>query len=150
MARLPGVTMLIVGKGPQRKCLEQIVAKHGIGDRVRFLGNRPHDELPGLLAAADAMLLPSSSEGLANVWVEALACGTPIVISDVGGARELLDRPEAGRIVHFHAGDIAAAVRDLVDDPPDPAAVRATVERFSWERNAQELRDHLAAIAGRR
>jgi teichuronic acid biosynthesis glycosyltransferase TuaC len=149
MARLENATMLIVGEGPQRKCLEQTVAKHKLGGRVRFLGNRPHEELPGLLAAADVMVLPSSSEGLANVWVEALACGTPIVISDVGGAREVVDRPEAGRIVHFHPGEIAAAVRELLANPPDPAAVRATVERFSWDHNARELRDHLAAIIGR-
>ena len=67
--------------------------------RVRFLGARPHDELPGLLAAADVMVLPTVSEGLANVWVEALACGTPVVTSDVGGAREVIDRPAAGRLV---------------------------------------------------
>ena len=149
MARLPEATLLIVGDGPQRKCLERLAAKHGVAGRVRFLGNRPHDELPRLLAAADVLVLPSTSEGLANVWLEALACGTPIVISDVGGAREVLDRPEAGRIVHFHAAEIASAVLDLVSNPPDPAVVRAAAERFSWERNARELRDHLAAVARR-
>jgi teichuronic acid biosynthesis glycosyltransferase TuaC len=149
LARIDGACMIIVGDGPQRKCLEQMVAKHKLGSRVRFLGNRPHEELPGLLAAADVMVLPSSSEGLANVWVEALACGTPIVISDVGGAREVLDRPEAGRIVPFHASAIASAVKELLANPPDPAAVRAAAERFSWETNAEALRDHLAGIVGR-
>ena len=149
MAKVEGATLLIVGEGPQRSCLEQTAAKHGLGDRVRFLGRRPHEELPDLLAAADVMLLPSSSEGLANVWVEALACGTPIVISDVGGAREVLDRPEAGRIVHFHAGEIASAVKELIANPPDPIKVRAAAERFSWSRNALELRDHLLEIAAR-
>lgn len=148
-AEVAGATLLIVGDGPQRKCLERSAARLKLGNRVRFLGGRPHDELPGLLAAADAMVLPSTSEGLANVWVEALACGTPIVIGDIGGARELLDRPEAGRIVHFHAGAIAAAVRDLLADPPDPAAVRATVERFTWEANAEALRNHLSGISRR-
>ena len=147
MAKLKDATMLIVGEGPQRRCLEQTVAKHRLGGRVRFLGSRPHAELPGLLAAADVMVLPSSSEGLANVWVEALACGTPIVISDVGGAREVLDRPEAGRIVPFHPHAIADAVRDILADPPEPAAVRAAAERFTWQANAEALRDHLAAIA---
>ena len=149
VAEVEGATLLIVGDGPQRQCLEQTVAKHGLDDRVRFLGNRPHAELSGLLAAADVMLLPSSSEGLANVWVEALACGTPIVISDVGGAREVLDRPEAGRIVPFHAGAIAAAVRELLADPPAQTAVRAAAERFTWEKNAGELRDHLAEVTRR-
>ncbi len=149
MAKLPEATLLIIGDGPQRKCLERLAAKHGVDGRVRFLGNRPHEALAALLAAADALVLPSTSEGLANVWLEALACGTPIVISDVGGAREVLDRPEAGRIVHYHAAEVASAVRDILANPPDPAAVRAAAERFSWEKNARELRDHLAEIARR-
>ena len=146
-AKIEGATLLIVGDGPQRRCLERLVAEQGLGGRVRFLGVRPHEQLSGLLAAADLMLLPSSSEGLANVWVEALACGTPILISDAGGARELIDRPEAGRIVHFHAGEIAAAAEEMLANPPDPQAVRAAAARFSWDRNAAELRDHLAAVA---
>jgi glycosyltransferase involved in cell wall biosynthesis len=149
MTDLPEATLLIVGDGPQRNCLQRLAAKHGVADRVRFLGNRPQEEVAGLLAAADVMVLPSTSEGLANVWLEALASGTPIVISDVGGAREVLDRPEGGRIVHFHSGEIASAVRDILARPPDPAAVRATAERFSWEKNALELRDHLAGVARR-
>jgi glycosyltransferase involved in cell wall biosynthesis len=87
---------MLVGDGPDRPALERQIAAAGLGDRVRLLGNRPHAELPELLAAADVMVLPSSSEGLANVWVEALACGTPIVISDVGGAREVLTDGGAG------------------------------------------------------
>ena len=143
---IPGATLFLVGDGPDRRALERQVRAAGIGARVRFLGNRPHADLPGLLAAADALVLPSSSEGLANVWVEALACGTPIVISDVGGAREVVDRPEAGRLVARDPAVIAAAVRALIAAPPAAAAVRAAAERFSWDRNARELRDHLAAL----
>jgi teichuronic acid biosynthesis glycosyltransferase TuaC len=58
-----------------------------VAERVGFLGAVPHEDLPALYCAADVMALPSASEGLANAWVEALACGTPIAISDVGGAR---------------------------------------------------------------
>jgi glycosyltransferase involved in cell wall biosynthesis len=114
---------------------------------VRFLGNRPHADLPQLLGAADVLVLPSSSEGLANAWVEALACGTPIVISDVGGARELLRDESAGRIAARHPDAIAAAVQALLASPPDPMVVRAAAEPFTWERNAAALHEHLAAIA---
>ena len=108
---IPEATLILVGDGPERGALESLVRSRGLEGRVRFLGNRPHEELPKLLAAADVMLLPSTSEGLANVWVEALACGTPIVVADAGGAREVLDRPEAGRIVPAERDAIAAAVR---------------------------------------
>jgi glycosyltransferase involved in cell wall biosynthesis len=92
------------------------------------------------------MVLPSNSEGLANVWVEALACGTPIVITDVGGAREVLDRPEGGRLVARDTDAIAAAVQSLLADPPVQEEVRRLAERFSWEKNARELREHLQSL----
>ncbi len=147
MHRLPDATLMIAGHGPERAALEALVAARGLGDRVRLLGAQPHEALPALAAAADVGVLASASEGLANAWVESLACGTPLVISDVGGAHELIDRPEAGRIVARNPDAIAEGVMELLADPPDPAAVRATAERFTWEANAAALRDHLAGIA---
>jgi glycosyltransferase involved in cell wall biosynthesis len=99
-----------------------------------------------LLVAADVLALPSSSEGLANAWVEALASGTPVVTCDVGGAREVIDRPEAGRIVARTSEAIAAAIADLLADPPDRSAVRAAAEHFTWEANTAALYDHLAGL----
>jgi glycosyltransferase involved in cell wall biosynthesis len=148
LREIPGATLLLVGDGPERAALEAQAA--ALGPRVRFLGSRPHGELPSLLGAADLMVLPSEREGLANVWVEALACGTPILITDVGGAREVLDRPEAGRIVARDAGAIAAAARAMLAEPPAQDAVRRAAERFSWERNAAELLDHLSRISAKR
>jgi len=149
LAHIPEAILLVVGDGPDRKALEGLARKLGVAGRVRFLGNRPHDELPALLAAADAMLLPSASEGLANVWVEALACGTPIVISDVGAAREVVDRPEAGRIAARDPAAIAEAVRSILADPPAQEAVRKAAERFSWEKNSRELFEHLSGLVER-
>ena len=148
MHALPGATLILVGDGPERARLEALAKP--LGPRVRVLGNQPHDALPALLAAADAMVLPSEREGLANVWVEALACGTPLVITDVGGAREVVDRPAAGRLVARDAGAIADGVRSLIADPPAPEAVRKAAERFSWERNSAELQAHLAQISSER
>jgi glycosyltransferase involved in cell wall biosynthesis len=85
------------------------------------------------------MVLPSSSEGLANAWVEALACGCPLVITDAGGARELLTDPLAGRIVTRDPAEIADAVGALLADPPDREAVAASVERFGWPAHAEVL-----------
>lgn len=147
MTRLPDATLMIAGHGPERAALEALVAARGLGDRVRLLGAQPHEALPALAASADVGVLASASEGLANAWVESLASGTPLVVSDVGGARELIDRPEAGRIVARTPDAIAAGVAELLATPPDPAAVRATAERFTWEANARSLRDHLAGLA---
>ena len=146
LARLPGATLLIAGDGPERPALEALIAERGLEPRARLLGSVAPERMPELLAAADLMLLPSEREGLANVWLEALACGTPLLIADVGGAREVLDRPEAGRLVAREPAAIAAAAREMLESPPDPAEVRKSAERFSWERNAAELHEHLAGL----
>lgn len=149
LAAIPDAVLILVGEGEDREYLERQVSRLGFDDRVRLPGNLAHDEVARHLAAADVMALPSRSEGLANAWVEALACGTPIVISDAGGAGELMDRPEAGAIVERDAGAIANAINAILADPPDQAAVCATVDRFSWERNSEMLFDHLSNIAKR-
>ena len=146
LALIPDATLILVGGGPERRRLERQAARLGLAARVRLLGIQPHDRLPALLAAADVMVLPTATEGLANVWIESLACGTPVVTSDVGGAREVIDRPQAGRLVPREAAAIAAAVNELLANPPDPAETRKAAEKFSWARNAAELRDHLAAL----
>ena len=150
LAEIPDATLLLAGDGPDRKPLEKLVAARGLRDRVRLLGNVPHDAVAELMAAADVMVLPSRSEGLANVWVEALASGTPVVTCNVGGAAEVVNRPEAGALVAPEAGAIAEAVNQILTSPPDQMAVRKVVEHFSWEGSSAALRDHLADIvAGR-
>jgi glycosyltransferase involved in cell wall biosynthesis len=146
LAAIPGATLLIAGEGPERLALEALIAKLGLSHRARLLGSVPPQEMAELLGAADLMLLPSEREGLANVWIEALACGTPLLISDVGGAREVLDRPDAGRLVAREPKAIAAAAREMLASPPDPAQVRRSAERFSWERNGAELHAHLKGL----
>jgi glycosyltransferase involved in cell wall biosynthesis len=146
LARLPEASLTLVGDGPDRARLESLARRLGVAKRIRFLGARPHAELPALIAEADVMVLPSASEGLANAWVEALACGVPVVTCDVGGARDAIDRPAAGRLVAREPGAIAAAVREILADPPDPAAVRKAAEKFSWERNGAELAAHLRGL----
>jgi len=85
------------------------------------------------------MVLPSASEGLANAWVEALACGTPLVITDAGGAREVVAEPQAGRIVTRNAEAIANGVRDVLAAGYDPEEVSALSAGFSWDANAAAL-----------
>jgi glycosyltransferase involved in cell wall biosynthesis len=147
--RIPEATLLLVGEGPDRGALEAMIRQKWLGGRVRLLGARPHDEVAALMAAADVMLLPSRSEGLANVWVEALASGTPVVTCDVGGAREVIDRPEAGALVPADPNAMAAAIRSILANPPDPAVLCEASMRFSCEANCRSLFRHLSAVAAR-
>lgn len=143
LARLPGATLLVIGDGPDRVALELQAERLGVSGRVRFLGARAPEEVAELVAASEVMLLPTRAEGIANAWVEALACGTPVVTCDAGGAREVIDRPQAGRVVARDAHALAEAVRELLVHASDPDAVRKSAERFSWDRNAEELEAHL-------
>ena len=139
LTRLPDAHLALIGEGPDRAALKAFVRSAGIARRVHFFGSIDHQALPVLLAAADAMVLPSASEGLANAWVEALACGCPLVIADAGGAREVVTSPSAGRIVAREPDAIAAAVGELLSAPPPRDAVAACAARFSWEANAAAL-----------
>ena len=142
LAMLPDAHLALVGSGSDRAALGQQARHLGIRDRVHFLGSMDHSALPAVLSAADAMVLPSASEGLANAWVEALACGTPLVITDAGGAMELMRDPSAGRIVSRDAEAIAAGVRDVIATGYAPEDVAANAARFSWEANAAALAEY--------
>jgi teichuronic acid biosynthesis glycosyltransferase TuaC len=146
VAQIPQATLVITGAGPDEAKLRAMAVEHGVGDRVRLLGIQPRVVVADWLAAADVMALPSASEGLANAWVEALASGTPIVIADVGGARELVQNETAGRLVVREASAIAEAIKHFISDPPDRDAVCHSVDRFSWETNRDSLYDHLSSI----
>lgn len=144
---LPDATLMLAGKGESESDYRALADRLGVADRVRFLGNVPHDDLPLFFAAADVMALVSASEGLANAWVEALACGTPIIASDVGGIRELVKSPKAGRIVARSPEAIAAAVKEILANPPSREAVAANVSAFSWDENARQLAAFFREVA---
>lgn len=139
LEHLPEVHLALAGTGEDEDELRRFAETRGLAERVQFLGQVSHDLLPQLFSAADAVVLPSEREGLANVWVEALACGAPLVIPDIGGAVEVVSDPTAGRIAARDPIAIAAAVRALLGNPPSQEAVAANAERFSWEENARQL-----------
>lgn len=150
IATLPEVALCIIGGGPEAERLAAMIERLDLGGRVRMLGSRSHDEVATWLAAADVMALASENEGLANVWVEALASGTPIVITPVGGAAEIVDTPAAGLLAARTPAAFSTAIAELLAAPPLQSETRKTVERFSWEAHAASLYSHLAGIvAGR-
>ncbi|MEO9492553.1 MAG: glycosyltransferase, partial [Marinomonas sp.] len=146
MANIPGSRLIIVGKGEDEAKLQALTRELGLTERVHFAGSLDHDVMPVILSAADIMVLPTASEGLANAWVEALACGTPCITCNVGGAQELFNMPEAGRLVPRDVTRIAKAMDDILSDPPAPRDVTKAVERFSWENNGAELAAHFERL----
>lgn len=139
LGELPQCDLLLAGAGPDEAMLRARAAELGVADRVRFLGAVPHGELPWVLSAADVFVLPSASEGLANAWVEALACGVPVVTTPIPGAVELLTDPAWGRLAARDKLAIAIEVDELLANPPSRADVLRGAEPFSWEANAAAL-----------
>lgn len=131
---LPGVHLVLAGDGPDRAKLEALASQLGVTDRVTFLGAVPQAQLRGHYGSADALVLSSSREGWANVLLEAMACGTPVVASRVYGTPEVVAAPEAGVLMRERSYQgVADAVNALRANYPDRAATRRYAERFSWD-----------------
>ena len=151
LADLPGTRLLIAGDGPERGRLEALAAERGVADRVRFLGRVAHDQLRELYSAADAMVLSSSREGWANVLLESMACGTPVIASDVWGTGEVVAAPEAGVLMPERTpAGLASAYRRLFAALPERSATRAYAEGFSWDDTTRGQRALFGAIVERR
>ena len=132
-AAMPDVTLVIVGDGPESVALQRLAKQLGANARVRFLGSMAQEHLAAVYSAADVLVLASSREGLPNVVLEALACGTAVVATAVWGTPEIMASPAIGRLVAQRTPEaLTTAIRDLLADPPARAAVRAYAERFAW------------------
>jgi len=131
---MPDTSLWIAGAGPDRAKLEALAAELGVSERVRFLGSVPNTELHRFYAAADAMVLASSREGWANVLLESMACGTPVVATRVWGTPEVVTAPAAGILMDERSpAGLADAVARLRATYPDHAATRRYAEGYSWD-----------------
>ena len=152
---------VLVGDGPERRAVEAAVAEAGLGERVRLLGNRPQDEIRRLLDAADAVVLPSvvtadgMMDGIPVALMEAMATGVPVVSTRVSGIPELVEDGRTGLLApEKDAPALAGALERLYRDPELARRLARSgrehvLLRFNLQRNARQLRDRLAAAAGR-
>ena len=131
---LPGDThLLIAGEGPERRAFEELTGTLGLKDRVHFLGSVRHAEMPALYSAADVLVLATEREGWPNVLLEAMACGTPVVASKVGGIPEIVTSPEAGIMLDSRSAEsIATAIKALLAARKSREAVRAHALNYGW------------------
>jgi glycosyltransferase involved in cell wall biosynthesis len=111
-----------------------VAREAGVAGRVRFLGRVPHEALPAIYGAVDALILASVAEGWANVLLEAMACGTPVVGSDIAGNREVIAEPGGVVMRANDAGAAAEAIRHVIGRGMEGRrAARVYAERFAWE-----------------
>ncbi len=110
--------LTVVGDGPERQRMHYTVMDLELDDHVTYLGKQTPEAVRDVFHQSDVLLLTSLSEGIANVVVEAMACGLPVVVTDVGGMREAVDDGVEGFVVPMHAPDaMADALERLANDP---------------------------------
>ena len=152
LARVPDVALLVLGDGPERAELERRAGELGLADRVRFLGAGTRDDVIALFRAVDAALLTSAWENLPHTLLEALATGTPVIATAVGGIPEVVRDGENGllvpprdiaaiasaidRLVHDDAlrASLAAAAAPSVEELAEPRILRRIVQAIVGDR----------------
>ncbi|HZS05702.1 MAG TPA: glycosyltransferase family 4 protein [Blastocatellia bacterium] len=139
-----GVRLYAIGEGRERPRLEKQIADHGLTGRVFLPGARPQAELPEWYSAADLFCLASHREGCPNVVIEALACGVPVVATDVDGIGELITSPAYGRLVvpgDNAAGGFAEKIAEAWQVNWDRQAIAAYGRSRAWEDVAAEVKE---------
>lgn len=141
------IMLTVVGDGPYRAVLEQLVRENGVSDCVRFAGQKSKRELPDYYKNADVFILPSQKEGMPNVVLEAMASRLPIVMTPCEGSEELID----GNGYVIEVGGFAEKLERLSGDRSlrmrmGRRSVELVHERFLWSRTAKEYETSLKKI----
>lgn len=148
----PDLLYVIVGSERRsdtiRPLLNRLIERDGLAEHVRIVGERPHDEIPLWLAAADVFCLATRSEGWANVLLEAIACGRPVVATRVGGNAEVVSSGELGILVP--PGDdavLADAIAEALGRRWDPKVMVEHARRHSWVAAARAVLEEFRGVA---
>ncbi len=137
-AKLANATLLMIGGGELETELKQRAQMTGFGKKIIWAGRKPHEEIPDWMNVADFLVLPSLSEGFGLVLLEALACGTPVIASAVGGIPEILIAPELGTMVP--PGDeekLTAAMLEAANKAWDTKKLTAYAHANTWAERTQ-------------
>ncbi len=150
LSQLTNSKLIIIGEGEQKKYLEEQVLTLGLEGRVLFTGNLLQSELPGYYAIADVLVLASSREGMPNVLLESLACGTPVIATDVGGCAEVISDNDIGELVtERKVSNIVEALQSRFKKTYSKEVFARFSRQLSWRDITQkqcEILNQLAAI----
>lgn len=151
LQQIENAVLVIIGSGPMRESLESLALRCGVGGRVQFVGEISQAELVKYYNAADVLVLASRSEGMPNVVLESLSCGTPVVATDVGGARDLVRSGQAGRLIRNRSvGALENALVSVLESPADPQEVRKSVADFGWNETCGRIAGLFDRLSGAR
>jgi len=152
VATLPNVSLLVIGEGPMRSNAEQIVLRHEMGDRVRFVGWLPtQEEAMHAIQSAKIFVMNSRSEGGPRVALEAMACGMPVIATPVGVMPDVLESGRNGILVTGHDRHLKEAIEKLLGDEAlrtnMGVEAQKILQRFDRETLIQGYADFLTRAA---
>jgi teichuronic acid biosynthesis glycosyltransferase TuaC len=150
----PNVHLHIVGDGPLRSSLEDLVRKFKLCEKVTFLGQRPYNEIPLWINSADVIVLSSLSEGLPSILLETMACGKIMIATDVGGVGEILQHKKTGYLVSPQDVDgLAEYLRKVIMEEENITqmgeAAYQIAQQWTWQKNAQYIQKLYGNILNR-
>lgn len=146
LKKLPHTQLVIAGDGPELDNLKRTAKQFAVSNRVTFIGAVSQEELNSWMMAADALVLASSREGWANVLLEAMASGTPVVATKVWGTPEVVQPESSGVLVERTSESIANGLDNLLKSNVSRATVRSYAEQFSWSETSDGMRKIIKGI----
>ncbi len=145
----PKATLALIGDGVMKDGLTELIAEAGLQQRVHMPGGQPPDRVAEWICAADVLTLPSWSEGYPNVVVEGAACGRPVVATDVGGTREIINEGNGILISPRDADVLRQALADALDRQWDHERIAQAMRR-TWDDVALETLDVCKSVLAAR
>lgn len=142
----PNLQLMFIGEGHKREEFKTLAIKKGIVDKLTFLGFIPHEELPDYLGMADVFIRPSVGEGLGIAFIEAMACGVPVIGTNVGGIPDVIEHGRNGLLVSpYDFRDISNALRMLLEDETIgrrfiEEGLKTVEQKFRWDAIYDEIK----------
>lgn len=139
LVKLPDEKLVIIGSGPLEARLKKLAQQLNLADRVTFLPNIPHDELPDFYRKAKCTILMSSMEGMPNVILESLASGTPVIATNVGGIAEVVTKDNGLLIAERTAEALTGALKIALQHSWDRPQISSDMSYLDWHETARQL-----------
>jgi glycosyltransferase involved in cell wall biosynthesis len=148
LSKIPNATLVIAGDGPEKQRLLDLAKASGVESRVVFTGRLGQSDLITQYQKAAILVLASEKEGWPNVVLEALACGTPVVSTPVGGVPEIISNGPVARLVDRSPKQIASTINQLLKEMPTAKQCREHAEMFTWKATTRGLINLYKNIVG--
>jgi len=142
------IYLIIAGEGKVRQDLESLIVQHSLGEHVHLVGAKSQDDLKLYYNAADVFCLASSREGWPNVIMEALACGTPVVATNVGGIPEIITSDRLGMLAKRHPDDFSEQIETALNKTWDHQYISTHMQDYTWNRIASALSHQFESVLG--